>query len=87
MEMQTIQFRREQDRAAFAAKPLIFQPASRGVSDFRGSFEEPLLILLAIVGILLLISCATWLICSWRVPFPGSVRSQSGWRSARAAGR
>jgi predicted permease len=58
MEMQTIQFRRQDTRAQFASKPLIFQPASRGVSDLRGTFEDPLLILLAIVAILLLIACA-----------------------------
>jgi predicted permease len=58
MEMQTIPFPREQTRAAFASKPLLLEPASGGVSDLRGAFREPLVILLAIVAILLLISCA-----------------------------
>src|SRR5262249_1519817 len=59
MEMQSIpSFRSEQIRARFVSKPLIFEPASRGVSDTRAAFEDPLLILLAIVGLLLLIACA-----------------------------
>ncbi|MBS1855292.1 MAG: ABC transporter permease [Acidobacteria bacterium] len=58
MEMQTMPFRSEQGRARFVSKPLIFVPAARGVSDLRDAFEQPILILLAIVGLLLLIACA-----------------------------
>jgi predicted permease len=58
MEMQTMRFRSEETRAQFAAKPLLFESASRGISDIRQSFADPLLILLAIVALLLLIACA-----------------------------
>jgi predicted permease len=58
MEMQTIPFRSQETRARFASKPLLFEPASRGVSDIRQSFTDPLLILLGIVGLLLVIACA-----------------------------
>ena len=57
-EMPTIKFRTEESRARFARKPLLFEPATKGVSDLRGSIAEPLEILLAIVGLLLLIACA-----------------------------
>ena len=58
MEMQAMKFRTESSRARFATKPLIFVPAGKGVSDLREQFWDPLLILLAIVGLLLLIACA-----------------------------
>ncbi|HJZ95167.1 MAG TPA: ABC transporter permease, partial [Candidatus Solibacter sp.] len=56
-EMPAIKFRTEESRAQFAKKPLLFEPAARGVSDLRESIAEPLEILLAIVGLLLLIAC------------------------------
>jgi predicted permease len=58
MELQTMKFRTERSRSGFATKPLIFVPAGKGVSDLREQFSDPLLILLAIVGVLLLIACA-----------------------------
>jgi ABC-type antimicrobial peptide transport system permease subunit len=58
MEMQTMKFRAESTRARFATKPLIFEPAAKGVSDLRDQFASPLLILFGIVGLLLLIACA-----------------------------
>src|SRR5262249_48349638 len=58
MELQTIRMPSERSRERFAAKPLIFEPASKGVSDLRGQFSAPLLILFSIVGLLLLIACA-----------------------------
>ena len=58
MELQTMKMPSERNRERFAAKPLIFEPASKGVSDLRGQFTAPLLILFSIVGLLLLIACA-----------------------------
>jgi predicted permease len=58
MEMQTMKFRSDSSRARFATKPLLFEPAGKGISDLRAAFAEPLKILLAIVGLLLLIACA-----------------------------
>jgi predicted permease len=58
MEMQSLKFRSERSRSAFATKPLIFVPAGKGLSDLRKQFSDPLLILLGIVGLLLLIACA-----------------------------
>jgi len=58
MELQAMSRASETFRERFAAKPLIFEPASKGTSDLRDSFSEPLVILMAIVGLLLLIACA-----------------------------
>ncbi|MEO8596910.1 MAG: ABC transporter permease [Candidatus Solibacter sp.] len=58
MELQSMKFRSDRTRANFASKPLIFVPAGKGVSDLREQLTDPLLILLAIVGLLLLIACA-----------------------------
>ncbi|MCU1236501.1 MAG: hypothetical protein JWP63_4468 [Candidatus Solibacter sp.] len=58
MELSSIKFRSESSRARFVGKPLIFIPASKGVSDLRDQFSSPLLILFGIVGLLLLIACA-----------------------------
>jgi predicted permease len=58
MELQSMKMQSERSRERFAAKPLIFEPASKGVSDLRGQFTAPLLILFSIVGLLLLIACA-----------------------------
>ena len=58
MEMQSMKFRTERSRTGFATKPLIFVPAGKGVSDLREQLSDPLIILLAIVGLLLLIACA-----------------------------
>jgi len=58
MELQTIPSHSESFRERFAAKPLIFESASKGVSDLRVEFSAPLLILFSIVGLLLLIACA-----------------------------
>ena len=58
MEMQTMKFRTQRSRAEFASKPLVFTPASKGVSELRDEATQPLEILFAIVGLLLLIACA-----------------------------
>ena len=58
MEMQTMKFRYERSRTAFATKPLVFVPAGKGRLRSARSFSDPLLILLGIVGLLLLIACA-----------------------------
>ena len=58
MELQTMRLPSERSRERFAAKPLIFEPGSKGGSDLRGQFSAPLLILFSIVGLLLLIACA-----------------------------
>jgi predicted permease len=58
MEMQTMKFRNENIRTRFATKPLIFEPADKGVSDLRDQYSSPLRILLGIVALLLLIACA-----------------------------
>src|SRR5947199_40954 len=58
MELQSITMRSQRARERFATKPLIFVPAGQGVSDMRGRFSKPLLVLFSIVGVLLLIACA-----------------------------
>src|SRR5262249_30033583 len=56
MEMQTMRFSSESSRARFASKPLLFEPAAKGVSGLRSAFAEPLTILFWIVGLLLLVA-------------------------------
>ena len=58
MEARDIPFRFARARKEFVSKPLKIQPAGRGISDFRDQFNQPLRILLGIVGMLLLIACA-----------------------------
>jgi predicted permease len=45
-------------RADVAASRLRFEPASRGFSRLRGAFAQPLGILMAAVGLVLLVACA-----------------------------
>src|SRR5450432_1901440 len=58
MELQSMTIRSQRNRELFASKPLVFEPASQGISDMRVQFSAPLLILFSIVGLLLLIACA-----------------------------
>jgi predicted permease len=45
-------------RAAFLDQRLTLYPAATGASQLRGTFSEPLLVLLAAAGLVLLIACA-----------------------------
>lgn len=47
-----------QERRAFLRARLELEPGSRGLSTLRRSFEQPLLVLMAMVGLVLLIACA-----------------------------
>src|SRR5580700_9803149 len=47
-----------QERQAFLRARLELEPGSRGLSTLRRSFEHPLLVLMAMVGLVLLIACA-----------------------------
>ncbi|MFZ0758528.1 MAG: ABC transporter permease [Candidatus Sulfotelmatobacter sp.] len=47
-----------QERQAFLHARLELEPGSRGLSQLRRSFSQPLLVLMATVGIVLLIACA-----------------------------
>src|SRR5207249_4392802 len=47
-----------QERQAFLRVRLDLEPGSRGLSTLRRSFSQPLLILMAVVGLVLLIACA-----------------------------
>ena len=58
MELPGTSFRSEGQRHDFVSKPLLLTPAARGVSDFRDQATAPVVILMAIVGLLLLIACA-----------------------------
>ncbi len=48
---------RSQDAAAYLSSPFILQPAATGSSEIRRSYQRPVLILMAIVGLTLLIAC------------------------------
>jgi predicted permease len=41
-----------------ASEKILLLPASRGLSDLRDRFREPLLVLMVLVGLVLLVSCA-----------------------------
>jgi predicted permease len=45
-------------RDRFRAKRLVLHPAARGLSDLRQSVSTPLVVLMAMVGLVLLIACA-----------------------------
>jgi predicted permease len=47
-----------QERAAFLRTVLELEPGSRGLSSIRRAFSQPLLVLLGMVGLVLLITCA-----------------------------
>jgi len=58
MELPGTSIRSDARRREFLARPLLFVPAARGVSDFRDEATAPLTILMGIVALLLLIACA-----------------------------
>ena len=45
-------------RARFRAKTLVLHPAAQGLSSIRSDFSAPLVVLMAMVGLVLLIACA-----------------------------
>src|SRR5207249_4821660 len=47
-----------QERQAYLRSTLHLEPGSRGLSTLRRSFSQPLLVLMAMVGLVLLIACA-----------------------------
>ncbi|MGH9612369.1 MAG: ABC transporter permease, partial [Bryobacteraceae bacterium] len=57
-ELKTMNSHDAQFRSAFLARHLSLLPGARGVSGIRGQVREPLLVLMAMVGIVLLIACA-----------------------------
>jgi predicted permease len=50
--------RSERYRSAFLAKKLILHPGGRGASELRDESKKPLMVLMAMVGLVLLIACA-----------------------------
>lgn len=46
------------DRGAYQAAKMTLEPGNRGFSALRRRFSQPLLVLMALVGVVLLISCA-----------------------------
>ncbi len=64
-ELQTISdYSRFSDavRRRFAAKQLVLYPVANGLSNVRGSVSTPLVLLMAMVGLVLLIACANLLL-------------------------
>jgi putative ABC transport system permease protein len=49
---------RADDQKRFLAEGLTLVPAATGSSDFRNRYERPLLVLMAVVGLVLLVACA-----------------------------
>ena len=47
----------ERDRRELMAEKVLLEPAARGLSRLRGSFTQPLLILMAVSGLVLVIAC------------------------------
>jgi predicted permease len=50
--------RSERYRTAFLAKQLVLHPGGRGASELRDESKKPLMVLMAMVGLVLLIACA-----------------------------
>jgi len=48
----------DDDRRELMAESVLLKPAARGLSHSRGEFTQPLLVLTAVAGLVLLISCA-----------------------------
>ena len=46
------------DRANYLTGPFVLEPASAGRSDVRTQYRRPLLVLMAMVGVVLLVACA-----------------------------
>ena len=55
-------------------------PAQKGLVGIRQQFGEPLDLLMAAVGIILLIDVRMWLVLRWRVPPRGKKKWQFDWR-------
>jgi predicted permease len=58
-DLQTVEgTRSERYRSAFLAKKLLLHPGGRGASELRDESKKPLMVLMAMVGLVLLIACA-----------------------------
>jgi predicted permease len=58
LERDAVSIKDPQERQAFLRARLELEPGSRGLSTLRRSFSLPLLVLMAMVGLVLLIACA-----------------------------
>src|ERR1700733_4026870 len=58
LERDAVSIKDPQERRAFLRARLELQPGSRGLSTLRRSFSLPLLVLMAMAGLVLLIACA-----------------------------
>jgi len=64
---------------------LILNPGAAGLGSLRRQYSKPLYVLLAMVGLILAIACATSPICCWQGPPRDAAKWLSG--SALGAGR
>jgi predicted permease len=58
LERDTVAIKDPQERQAFLRARLELEPGNRGLSTLRRSYSQPLLLLMAMVGLVLLIACA-----------------------------
>ena len=68
-----------------ASSILKLGPGGAGITSLRNAYKAGLYMLIAASALVLLIACATWPTCCWRVVWPGGSKPRCNWHWAPAA--
>jgi len=74
-----------EDQQKYRKRSFDTLPAASGLSNIRRQYQQALMVLMVIVGVVLLIACANVANLCWRAAQPGRGRWPFAWRSDRAA--